>query len=57
MFSEISNIDHKVDQCLSIRHKINRLKKQMDENTTRLTLLEYKSIDLAVGATTLYLAV
>lgn len=46
MFSEIGNIDHKVDQCLSIHNKVNRLEKLMDENTARLTLLEYKSIDL-----------
>lgn len=46
MLSEIGNIDHNVDQCLSIHNKVNRLEKLMDENTARLTLLEYKSIDL-----------
>lgn len=46
MFGGLSDIGYKVDQCLSIHDKIQGIEDQMDEHTDRLTLLEYKSIDL-----------
>jgi hypothetical protein len=46
MFAEMSNIGRKVDQCLSLHHKVHSLETQMSEHNFRLSLLEYKSLDL-----------
>jgi hypothetical protein len=46
MFAEMNNTGRKVDQCLSLHHKVHGLETQMSEHNFRLTLLEYKSLDL-----------
>jgi hypothetical protein len=46
MFATMSDIGQKVDQCLHLSHKVHGLENQMSEHHSRLTLLEYKSLDL-----------
>lgn len=42
----LSKIESKVDQCLSLHNKVDSIDLKMNEHEARLTLLEYKTIDL-----------
>lgn len=46
MFEEMGNMANKVDQCLHLHNRVNDLESHISEHSSRLTLLEYKSIDL-----------
>lgn len=46
LFNGLTNITDKVDQCIDIQNNVNLKGQQLDAHTCRLTLLEYKSVDL-----------
>lgn len=46
MFQEMNKIGQKVDECLLIHNKIDDLERHVSQHHSRLTLLEYKSLDL-----------
>jgi len=45
-FSKINNIGRKVDKCLATSKKVTILEKEVKAHTDRITLLEYKSLDM-----------
>lgn len=46
MFTEMAKIGLKVDQCLQVHQKVAELERQVSQHHSRLTLLEYKSLDM-----------
>ena len=46
LYSEIHQINNKVDRCLELQNKVQYVYGQVTEHDKRLTLLEYKSIDI-----------
>lgn len=46
MFDEMGKMANKVDQCLHLHNRVNDLETHIDDHSARLTLLEYKSIDM-----------
>lgn len=46
LFSEVSGIDKKVDKCVAIHSKVEALETKVNDQSARISQLEYRSLDL-----------